>query len=63
MANCHLHSTFFSKVTREEQWGTTGTTGASIVGGVLTVAGGIVDQTIAMIVIFFLHQALSQLLQ
>jgi len=28
------------KVTREEQWGTTGTTGASILGGVLTVAGG-----------------------
>ena len=30
----------FLKVTREEQWGTTGTTGASILGGVLTVAGG-----------------------
>ena len=30
-------------MTREEQWGTTGTTGASILGGVLTVAGGIFD--------------------
>lgn len=39
----HLQSFFTSlpKVTREEQWGTTGTTGASILGGVLTVAGGV----------------------
>ena len=29
-----------SQVTRDEQWGTTGTTGVSIVGGVLTVVGG-----------------------
>ena len=28
------------QVTRDEQWGTTGTTGVSIVGGVLTVVGG-----------------------
>merc|ERR1712107_313699 len=28
------------KVTRDEQWGTTGTTGVSIVGGVLTLVGG-----------------------
>ena len=31
---------FESQVTRDEQWGTTGTTGVSIVGGVLTVVGG-----------------------
>ena len=43
---CTINSIFDStpyKVTREEQWGTTGTTGASILGGVLTVAGGIFD--------------------